>query len=238
MEEFLRENYSWLTKAVELLAALTGILLYSKYRNTRVKYFIWILIGIVIIELIGGYTNYVQEYDFLSDLKSKLKGTIFEKNNWFYTLFWKMGAPLAYVYYFRGLLKSTYQKKILKLIASGFVVASMVIIITNFNDFFVRSFPAISIMGALLIITSTVMYLVQILQSDQLLNFYSSLNFYIAATLLVWFLIITPLIFYDVYYSRSDMPYVILKHSIYLFSNIFMYLTFTIALICCKAENV
>ncbi|NNK87926.1 MAG: hypothetical protein HKO90_06560, partial [Flavobacteriaceae bacterium] len=194
-------------------------------------------IGIAVMELIGGYTDYVEKFEFLSDLRQKLAGTIFEKNNWLYTLFWRLGATLAYVYYFRGLLKSGSQQRVLKLMASGFVVACMVIISSNFNDFFVRSFPAITIMSSLLIIISTVMYLMQILQSDRIINFYRSLNFYMAAVLLVWNLIITPLIFYDVYYSRSDMPYVVLKHSIYLFSNIFMYLSFSIALLCCKPEN-
>ena len=237
MQQFLWDYYSLLTKSVEILAAIVGILVYSKFRNTQVKYFIWILVGIAIIELIGGYTAYLEEYDFLSSLKDKISGTWLEDNNWFYTIFWELGATLAFVYYFRSLLKNNIQRLIIKTTAAGFVVASMVIIASKFDEFFVKSFPAISIMSAFVIVLSVAFYLVQILQSDRLLNFYKSANFYFAATLLIWVLIITPLIFYDVYFSWDDPAYVTLKYAIYLFSNIFMYLTFTMALIWCKPMN-
>ncbi|MBT8269342.1 MAG: hypothetical protein HKO96_02270 [Flavobacteriaceae bacterium] len=237
MQQFLWEYYSQLTKFVEVLAAVVGILMYSKFRYTPVKYFIWILVGIASVEMIGGYTGYVEDYNFLSDLKEKLAGTWLEENNWFYTLFWEIGATLAFAYYFRSLLTNQTHKTIIKTVAAGFVVASIVIIASNFEAFFVRSFPAISILSALVIIFSVVLYLVQILQSDELLDFYKMPNFYFAATLLIWILITTPVIFYDVYFSTDDPDYVTLKYSIFLFSNIFMYLTFTLSLIWCKPKN-
>ncbi|GAL73156.1 hypothetical protein JCM19302_3037 [Jejuia pallidilutea] len=73
--------------------------------------------------------------------------------------------------------------------------------------------------------------------------FYKSLNFYISAVIFIWWLIIAPLTFYDVYYKYEigvgvfDKAFVDLRFQIFLFANLFMYLTYTFALIWCKLEN-
>ena len=118
-----------------------------------------------------------------------------------------------------------------------FLICAITTIVQNFNDFFVKSFTIIDITSSLVIITAVFLYLIQWLQSDKILTFYKSINFYISATLFIWYLITTPIIFYDIYFSREDWAYVILKSSIMLFSIIFMYSTFTIALIFCKPQN-
>lgn len=90
MKEFLIENYSLLTKSFEILAAMTGIFVYRKYRNSVAKYFIFFLIYIAILELVGGYVIYVRPDKFLHFLI----GTLLEQNYWLYTLCWKVGAIL------------------------------------------------------------------------------------------------------------------------------------------------
>ncbi|MBT8254558.1 MAG: hypothetical protein KJN68_11345 [Bacteroidia bacterium] len=237
MEDFLRDNYTLLTKTVEIIAAISGVFVYSKFKSTNVKFFIWILIGIAILELIGGYTIYIERYIFLEPLRNKIKGTKIETNHWMYTLFWKIGATIAFVYYFLLWIKGPIFKNILKILTAGFIIVSAVVIGSNFSIFFNTSFRSIGITSSLLIMIAVVFYLIQILQSERILQFYKSINFIIAATLLIWYLITTPLIFYDIYFSRDDMPYVVLKSSILLFSNIFMYITFSIALLWCKPEN-
>lgn len=212
--------------------------MYKKYKNTSLKYFIWFLIGVLTMELIGSYPSYVENFEFFSKLELFLEGTRFEKNNWFYTLFWKIGATLFFVYYFRSLVINPIFKKILKGLAVLFILNAVFTIVSNFDEFFIKSFSSINITSSFLIVIAVTFYLIQVLQSDKILSFYKSPNFYIAATILIWYLITTPLIFYDIYFSREDMPYVILKSAIMLFSNIFMYLTFTIALLCCKPKNI
>ena len=237
MDEFLRNYFTFSIKLFEIIAALTGVFVYKKYKDTPVKYFIWILIAIAIIELIGAYTVYVEKFEFLYPVRDFLKGTRFEENNWFYTLFWKIGGPLAYAFYFCQIVKSLRSQKVIKATSLIFLIISISVIVLNFDLFFTSSFKLIQVLGAFLIVMSVTLFLIELLQTEKILSFYKSINFYIATTLLLWYLITTPLIFYDVYFSKEDMKYVVLKSAILLFSIIFMYATFTIALIFCKPQN-
>ena len=97
-------------------------------------------------------------------------------------------------------------------------------------------FLILDILGSLIIFLCTVFYFFEILQSDNILTFYKLLNFYISTAIFIWWLIITPLVFYDIYNSNYDWNFIFLKWQIYLFANIFMYSTFTFALIFCKPE--
>ena len=237
MENFLTDNYSLLTRLVEALAAFTGLFCLRKFKNTNTIYFIWFLVYVLIVELIGSYTSYVEDFEFLSKLKEQLKGTVFHRNSWFYTLFWIIGGAVFYSFYFQKILKSKYLINTLKILTSAFLVFSFVIIMTNIDEFFIKTITPINIFRSLVIITAVVFYFMEVLLSNRILTFYKSLNFYVSATLFVWFLITTPLTFYNIYYSQADWNFVFLRQHIYLISNIFMYTTFTFALIFCKPEN-
>lgn len=189
------------------------------------------------MELVGGYTVYIDRFESLHSVKDYLAGTRFEKNSWVYTIFWKIGATLFFAWYFRKLLINTSYKLLLKIGSGLFLIIALTAIAMNFELFFRKSLTVINISGGILIICSVTLYLIEVLQSEKILDFYKSLNFYIAAALFIWFIITTPLIFYDIYFSRKDMPYVTLKMATKLFCNIFMYSTFTLALIWCKPEK-
>lgn len=238
MEQFLLENYSFLTKLVEFIAAITGVALYKKYKNTSAKYFIWFLVYIVVLEFVGGYTVSVQKYKFLHGIRDAIKGTIIEKNYWFYSLFWIIGSSLFYANYYSKILTTPIFKKILKILSLSYIVISVFSIAFNFELFFKGSLILLIIYGGFIILLAVIFYCIETLSSDKLLKFYKTLNFYISATLLVWWLITTPLVFYDVYFSTADMSYVVLRSLIYLFSNIFMYLMFSFALIYSNPKNV
>ncbi len=234
MEEFLRQNYSLLTRSVEILATVTGLLLFKKYKLTVAKYFIWFLVYLSICDFLGTYTYYIKDNGFLNFLEN----TIFEKNYWWSTLFWKIGAILFFGFYFQKIIINKSYKLIIKYCTVFFLIFYLVYIAVNLNVFFVRFFPIIDVLGAIIIFLCVILYFIEILQNEHIVAFYKSINFYIAFTILIWWLIITPLVFYDVYFSTADWDFVILKTQIYLFANIFMYLTFTFALIWCKPQNV
>jgi hypothetical protein len=127
-------------------------------------------------------------------------------------------------------------KMIVKYSGYSFLIFSIIYILLNWDDYFVRFFPIIDILGAVIIFLCTAFYFYEILISEKILTFYKSLNFYISAAIFNWWLIITPLVFYDIYNSRYDWNFIFLKWQIYLFANITMYLTFTFALIFCDSE--
>jgi len=233
MEEFFRQNYLLLTYSVEIMAAVTGLLLHKKYKHTAARYFIYFLIYTAFVDIIGGYPRLYDQFEFLNNFK----GTVFESNHWWSTLFWKIGSVLFYSFYFYKILKSKLHSYILKYGSITFLISSIIYIATHWDVYFVSFFPFISIFGTVIIFFCVLFYFIEILQSNNILSFYKSLNFYISSVLLIWWIIITPLVFYDIYNTEADWDFIILKWQIYLFANIFMYSMFTFALLWCKPEN-
>ncbi|SFZ94272.1 hypothetical protein SAMN05428642_10438 [Flaviramulus basaltis] len=233
MEEFLIKNYTIITHSVEILSALTGLLLYRKYKLIAAKFFIWFLVYLSLCDFIGGYVNYIAD----NDIFSYLKDTVFSRNFWWTTLYWKIGAILFFVFYYNKILKTEVFKIVIKYCCYLFLVFSIIYIIFNWNDYFIRFFPIISVLGAIIIFICTVFYFVEMLQSDRTLTFYKSIDFYISVAIFIWWLIITPIVFYDIYGEYRDINYIHLRRYIYLSANVIMYLTFTFALIFCKPDN-
>ena len=232
MNEFLLVYYNTITFCVEILAAVTGLVLYNKYKQTAAKYFIWFLVYLSVCDFLGSYVHYIKNDGFLSFLE----GTVFIRNFWWTTLYWKIGAILFFsFYYFRTLINKRF-KITVKYSGYSFLAFSIIYILLNWDDYFNLFFPIIDILGAIIIFLCTAFYFFEILNSEKILTFYKSINFYISAAIFIWWLIITPLVFYDIYNSHYDWNFIFLKWQIYLFANIVMYLTFTCALIFCKPE--
>lgn len=236
MEEFLRLNYTLLTHSVEIIAAITGIICYRYYKHTNTKYFIWFLIYVVLIEFIGNYTSYVAEYEFLRGAREVFKGTKFQKNHWFFTLFWIIGSTIFYGLYFRKQLKNPMFKQIVKFGILVFGLFSLTYLLLNPKSLFAGKTIPIDVFGIIIILLTVIFYLVEMLHSDKILRFYKSINFYISVTLIIWYIIITPMSFYNIYFSKADWNFVILKYQIFLFANLFMYLMFSFALIYCSSQ--
>ncbi|WP_248723065.1 hypothetical protein [Seonamhaeicola sp. ML3] len=239
MKDFLLNNYILLTHSVEAIAALTGVFLFNIYNKGVVRYFIYFLVCLTICDLLNWYTRFVNTEKILSFLV----GTLIEKNYWWSTLYWKIGAIMFFAFYYRKILKSYFFKNIIKYSSYLFFCFSIGYILLNWNAFFTSYFPIISILGAIIIFLCTIFYFIELLQSDKILTFYKSINFYISAAIFIWWLIITPIVFYDNYTSYTvgvyerDFDYIELRRLIYISANIFMYSTFTFVLIFCKPEN-
>lgn len=238
MRDFLLQYYTLLTNLVELIAAVAAIFVFKKYKGTIVKYFLWFLIYVLFVELIGGYTVYVYKYEFLDNIELALKGTWAERNYWWYTVAWGMVSVLFYSTYFMTIIKTKVYKRIIGWFRLLFLVSAITNIAIHFDAFFVSTLRFNSIFGSLVILITVSLYFLDLLQSDRILNFYKSINFYIAAVIFIWYLVLTPLSFYNIYFSTADWNFVFLKWEIYLSMNFFMYLTFTFVLLWCKPQNV
>ncbi len=240
MLDFLLYNYDGLTYAVELSAAVSGLFYFKKYRCTVVKYFIIYLVLIAFLDFANAYVYLVEPDGLLSNLS----GTRFEKNHWLSNIYWNIGAILFFVFFFRKVLKTKLFLKIITYSGCTFLIYAIINILLNWDKFFNQFFISTAVFGAIVIFMCAIFYFVEILLSDEILVFNKSINFYISATIFIWWLIITPLAFYDVYYRYEigigfyDENFLILRSLVYLFSNIFMYLTFAFAFPWCKPESV
>jgi len=237
--DFLLGHYSLLTHLIEFIAAITGLLCYKKYKNSPAKTFIFFLLFIALFDSLGNYTDYVKPEKALHFLIN----TKLEKNHWWYTLFWDVGAIVFISYFFHSILKNIMFKKILIYLRYGFFIFSIIYICFNWDKFFIQFFEIFDILGGVIVFTCSVFYFIETLGSEDILEFYKSIYFYIAAVIFIWWLIISPLTFYDIYFKYDiklgfvDEAFRFLRYKFYLFANIFMYLTYTFAFIWCKPEN-
>ncbi|MFD2823770.1 hypothetical protein ACFS5M_08820 [Lacinutrix iliipiscaria] len=236
MKDFLYKNYTLLNDSVIIMAAIAAIISYKKFKNTNVKYFIYFLIYVALVDFLGGYKSFFSEYDTLKRFKEIIKGTFFDNNYWWFTLFWNIGSALFFSYYYYKLIVNHRFKSIIKVTCSLFLLMSFGLIIIDINRFSNAFINPINIFGAVLILMSISFYFIEILKSDKILGIVKSINFIISVAIFVWWLVVTPLIFYDIYFSSSDLEFVRLRRMVYLLSNIFMYTTFAIGLIVLKPE--
>lgn len=231
MNDFLLNNYSFLYRLFIGISVLTGLLYYKKYKHTNVKYFIWFLIYIFCFEMIAGYTDLVAQQASLYDVKMFLKGTRFETNYWVYNLFWRILATLFISFYYLKVLKSKVNSLVVKYAASIFVLFSVIYVMFNIDDFFNGIIIPVKIAAVSVIFLCVMFYFIEILNGDKILTFYRSFNFYVSAALLIWWLVTTPVMFYQIYFSTADWNFIFLRWQIFLFANLFMYSIFTFALI-------
>ena len=209
----------------------------KKYRHTSAKYFIYFLVYVAVLELIGAYPRYLSDYDFLSDIKAVFKGTLFERNYWWYTIFWGLGSVMFYSFYFMKILNTKFYIKIIKFSSIMFFLSSIIYISTHWSELFNSTMIFIEVFGATIIMLCVILYYIEMLKSDKILMFYKSIHFYICSIILIWRLVTTPVVFYSIYFSLADWDFIFLRWQIFLFANIFMYCSFTIALIWCKPQS-
>lgn len=237
MREFIFEYYYYLNEGVIILAALVGLLTFNKFKGTKVKYFIFFLLYVLVVELIGWYPSlsyYNESFKWIDDYT---KGTILEENYLWYGVFWKMGSALFISFYFRKILKSKHLKLIIQYLTYLFIGLCLVYLIF-FNDTYYKGESyLVNFSGVLIIVLCAVFYLVEVLMSEKIISFYKSFHFYVASVFFIFFLIKTPISFFQIYYSTNDWNFVFLRDEIILFCNLFMYITFSLALLICKPED-
>lgn len=124
MNEFLLTNKNTISFSVEILAAVTGLLLLKKYELKAAKFFIYFLVYLTICDFVGNYVIYVKD----GGIFSFLKDTVLSQNYWWSTLFWKIGAIMFFVFYYLKILKTTIFKRILKISGFSFFYFQLVIL--------------------------------------------------------------------------------------------------------------
>ncbi|MCC1483674.1 hypothetical protein [Winogradskyella immobilis] len=222
-----------LQSLVIIIAAITGLLSYKKYKYSVIRYFTYFLIYLAFFECLMYYT-YSVRYD---GILSFLDTTILRQNYWLGALYWSIGAMLFYSWFFSKFIKTKLYKKLIKWLSFLFLIFTIITIVTQFDQFFSSGLVSLRLAGNLLLVISISLYFIEILQSNKLLVFYKTNIFYIACIVFLWLLITMPLGFYNQYYNLQDPEYVKLRSAIYFYVNLFMYIGFSLVLIFGKPEN-
>lgn len=232
MKDFFLNNYTIILLCIELFAVVAGVFYYKKFQFTITKYFIYFLFYAIICQRLALYTYHIYNDGFLSFLK----GTLIQANYWWCTLYWNIGVVAFFGFYFYYVLDDILLKKALKFSTITFLFTSFIDIVFNLDLFFKGWLTYNVLSGTVIIFLSVALYFLELLKSDKILKFYTSIHFYIATAVMFFWLIITPVVFFSKYFNTSDWNFIFLRWQIYLFANVFMYGMFTVGLIVSKPE--
>jgi hypothetical protein len=217
---------------LEALAFIFSVNFHLKSRS-KSSFYLSVFLGfIVIIEIIGSYTVFIEHIDGLQ----RIRGTVWEKNYWLYNIQLIISA-LFYITYFKFHLTSKIFKVVLNILLIVFLVGSILYLIFS-GTYFTSFSPFTLIMGTLLIIISISMYYLELLQSDLILNVTRSVPFYISIGALIFHLCTPPLFLYSMYFSMSTNPEFVPTYKVIIFgSNFIMYTVYILGFIICARDR-
>ncbi len=232
MLDFLIDNFNFITYGFEFIAVLTGLIFFKRYKKTTVKIFIIFLVYTIFVEFMGAFLVYFRTFSVIRLIRS----LGFSVNIWF-NIFWLFGSILFVSYYYHSLLKQKRHQIVVRILVVLFSVL-MFLHITIYPQLFIKTHPPFYLISGLIVTSSSItLYFIELLKGDAILNILRTFGFYVSSGLLVWWLVITPVLFFDLYNTSADWDFANLKRFIFLFANIFMYSCFTIGLIVSNPKN-
>ncbi|RZS98921.1 hypothetical protein EV197_0122 [Aquimarina brevivitae] len=152
----------------ELLALITAVIYFYKYKNTALRYFLLLLAYIFLNDSLG---MFVREY--ITDYNAVLYNSYYVINFSFWFL--------LYRYY----LKITFNKKI---VLSFFLIYIISFIINGFFENYLIDYQRLPyIIAALFLIITIVIYFIEVLNSQKVLHTKNNLLFWISVGLLIYY---------------------------------------------------
>ncbi|WP_299335430.1 hypothetical protein [uncultured Psychroserpens sp.] len=223
MEDFLLNNYSVITKSVELIAAVFGTLYLKKNKNSVLKIFVYYLWLTFFVELIGEYSEIMQNnYDYSWYIS--FKNSVFCTNSWLYNIYSYLAIGMIGIFYSN--MMSTKTSKII--IRTVIITYSLFVLIffTITDAFFTSSLPYDMIFGTIIICIYVILYFIELMRNDEILEFYKLPSFYVSIGLLMWYICVMPLFIYDGYFKAINTNFIKFRYLLLLIINIFTYLCF------------
>lgn len=160
---------------LELLAAITGSVYFFKYKNTQIKYFLYLLWYITITEFTGWYAS---ENDILVFFDQNG----IDYNHWFFNLLYFIFFIVVLKMYSRS-IKNARQKKWI----DNFIILYIIISIINWSliqSFIFEMSELPFVVGSVFLIISIVFYLIELLKSEKVIVYHRKLLFWISIGLL------------------------------------------------------
>ena len=237
MEEFLYKHYIFICHVPIFISIVAGFFYNKKYSDRNKKFFLYFLIFILIQSNLGSYTYYFWRYDETGRLLEMIQGTFLQRNYWWFNIFWHLLSVCGFAYYYWKILKRDFHRKILKIVIVVYVVSALIYYFFNPDDFLFRTAPFVAINQGIVILFCVTLYFLELLQSDKILGFYKLFDFYLSIGILLFWLIKTPLVFFEIYYRDYDTAYVALRIYINIFVIYFMYGMITLGFIIDKSNG-
>lgn len=210
-----------------IIAAITGWVYLRKVPDVPFykKFFIYYLWVILLVDLLGYYVAVAYYTDYR--VFGFIKDTVLERNYWLFNAAYPL-TFIPYLWFFVAQLKSKDLQRWFKIGAGLYLILAVVFNITS-GDYFTSYVSFHLIAGSILLAISIASYFIQILNSDQIINFYKTLSFYVGVGALLWHLGYTPLYILNRYNIMESSPDFLEVYKIMLsIFNLLLYSCFTI----------
>lgn len=210
----------------EVLAAITGLVFFYKYKNTKLKYFLFYLLLVVFVEFFGGYITKNKILVFVDE-----NGFVY--NMWLYNCYRFIVFTLFFYIYYSIIDNKVYKKsiKIFAIIYCSIYVLNWIFL----QNFIKESSELPKITGSLFLIITIIFYFLELLRSEKVLIYHKMLSFWISIGLLIFYSGNIP-------FALKWNNYMLIKgvHKLFLIVYvlaILMYLIFTFGFIWSKKEE-
>jgi len=172
---------------IQFFALLMAVIYWSRYKDTSARHFLRFLIFANCVEILGSILSYV-----ITNENGELERLFKIDTNFIYNIYTVVSVTF-FLYWFRLLMP--YYKKII----SGFLVVFFItiLVVLFYKGLFDTIWLAPVIIGGIFIIISVCLLFASYLKSDEPVNFMKSQPLWIATGLLVFYLGIVPLLYFQ-----------------------------------------
>ncbi|NAS30065.1 hypothetical protein GTQ40_03700 [Flavobacteriaceae bacterium R38] len=196
---------------IELITVIVAIVTYRYYKNSPAKYFLSFLWFVLFVETISKirwlYFNY---YDgiIISFLKRFISEPLLEAKHIWIVNIYGIAAYLIYIVYYYLLSTKKRNKKILFIIGIIFMSFTVLDIVINYDLFNKDYLNIITVVGSITFLLATIIYLGEVFNSNEVLAFHKTLNFWIVVGALMFHLGTAPIFIFAEKLKFSNTAYV------------------------------
>jgi len=216
---------------IEIIAAAVGTyyLINKKVKGADkwIVYYLWLVVLVESNGFMVGFSKHTN-YEYFGFLE----GSFFENNRWAYNIF-KFLSTVLFIFYFLNFIKNQKEKIVIQSLTLVYIILS-VFLLSNTVNLQLPNIPSLVITGSLLLFITILLFFLNLLKSDKIIDLRIHFPFYVAMGYMFFLLSTTPLDFFYKYYDITlNESYVNLRATIYLYINMFLYSTLTLGFILC-----
>lgn len=190
-------------KYLELLTAIVAFIYYYKYKNSNLKWLLFLLWYIALNDIIG----YFSRVYF---------GIIY--NAILYNIMYVLNFTIL-LYIYKTSVKNVLSKKIISYFSYLYLFS--VVIDIFYKNYFIEAQSLPFIIGSFFLIISIILYFIEILNSEEILSIKNNLLFYISVGLLLYYTSSIPFRIVQEYYLTNVSTLYGIKFSFVIIMNLF-----------------
>lgn len=162
---------------IEIIAATVGTyyLINKKVKGVDkwIVYYLWLVLLVESYGFMVGFskhTNY-EQFGFLKD-------SFFENGRWAYNIF-KFLSTVLFIFYFLNFIKNKKEKIVIKSLTLVYIILSL-FLLSNTVNLQLPNIPLLVITGSLLLFITILLFFLNLLKSDKIIDLRTHFPFYVA----------------------------------------------------------